>query len=68
MGHLDSYKNPINMDAAADILRRSDWGGYAIPTDGPYPFQWSWDSAIVALGWMRIDEERARLYKSLLAD
>ena len=30
-----------------------------MPTDGPYPFQWSWDSAITALGWLEFDEERA---------
>ena len=49
----------IDVEAAETILRNNDRGGYTVPTDGLYPFQWSWDSAIVALGWMRIDESRA---------
>ncbi len=49
----------IDIERAVDILRRNDRGGYTIPTDGLYPFQWSWDSAITSLGWLRVDEERA---------
>jgi len=45
-------------DARA-ILRRNDRGGYAVPTDGLYPFQWNWDSGFVAMGWMCFDEPRA---------
>ena len=43
----------------ADILRENDLGGYTVPTHGLYPYQWSWDSAITALGWLRVDEYRA---------
>ena len=30
-----------------------------MPTKGLYPFQWNWDSCLVALGWARLDEARA---------
>jgi len=50
---------PAERDAAVAILRKNDRGGHTVPTDGLYPFQWSWDSEITALGWMRIDEQRA---------
>ena len=49
----------IDFDKAASVLRDNDRGGYTVPTHGLYPFQWSWDSAITALGWQRIDEDRA---------
>ena len=46
-------------DEAARILRANDRDGHTVPTDGLYPFQWSWDSAITALGWLTFDEARA---------
>jgi alpha,alpha-trehalase len=46
-------------EAAARILRDNDLGGYTVPTKGLYPFQWNWDSCLVALGWARLDEARA---------
>lgn len=49
----------IDFEAARAILRKNDRGAYTVPTDGLYPFQWSWDSAITAMGWMHIDETRA---------
>ncbi|MER2490735.1 MGH1-like glycoside hydrolase domain-containing protein [Catenovulum sediminis] len=44
---------------AKEILKINDFGGYTVPTKGLYPFQWNWDSAITALGWMYVDEKRA---------
>ena len=44
---------------AADIIRANDRGGYTVPTRGLYPFQWNWDSCLVALGWACFDEDRA---------
>lgn len=32
---------------------------YTVPTEGLYPFQWNWDSCLTALGWAKIDEDRA---------
>ena len=46
-------------DRAREILRRNDRGGYTVPTDGLYPYQWNWDSCLVALGWATFDEDRA---------
>ena len=37
-------------EAARAILARNDRGGYTVPTDRLYPFQWNWDSAFVAIG------------------
>lgn len=44
---------------AQATLRQNDRGGYTLPTDGLYPFQWNWDAGITALGWMTFDPERA---------
>lgn len=59
MSVITSRPPTIDVESATAILRRNDRGGYSVPTDGLYPFQWSWDSAITALGWMTIDERRA---------
>lgn len=47
------------IEEAKKILKDNDMGGYTIPTHGLYPFQWNWDAAITALGWMKFDELRA---------
>ena len=48
------------LDASArKILEDNDRGGYTVPTSGLYPFQWNWDSCLVALGWAAFDEARA---------
>jgi glycogen debranching enzyme len=44
---------------AREILTRNDLGGYTVPTQGLYPFQWNWDSAFVALGFATFDMGRA---------
>jgi hypothetical protein len=46
------------VEAARAILRHNDRGGYTVPTDRLYPFQWNWDSAFVAMGWATFDEAR----------
>ena len=46
------------IEQARAILRRNDRGGYTVPTDRLYPFQWNWDSAFVAMGWATFDEPR----------
>lgn len=43
---------------ARDILNRNDRGGYTVPTNGLYPYQWNWDSAFVALGFAEFDRNR----------
>ncbi len=47
------------IEAAQAVLRANDKGGYTVPTARLYPFQWNWDSALVALGWVTFDPERA---------
>jgi len=47
------------IEQARAILRRNDRGGYTVPTERLYPFQWNWDSAFVAMAWSTFDEARA---------
>lgn len=44
---------------ARNILIQNDRGGYTIPTEGLYPYQWNWDSAFAALGFAQFDLDRA---------
>jgi glycogen debranching enzyme len=46
-------------DRARAILAANDRGGYTVPTDRLYPFQWNWDSAFVAMGFATFDIDRA---------
>jgi len=46
-------------EAARAILAANDRGGYTVPTEGLYPFQWNWDSAFVAMGFATFDLDRA---------
>ena len=55
-----AYANLGALHAAArQTLRDNDRGGYTVPSPALYPFQWNWDSAVTALGWMCFDEARA---------
>ncbi len=47
------------IEEAREILRRNDRGGYTVPTETLYPFQWNWDSAFCAMGFACFDIERA---------
>jgi len=49
----------VDRQAARDILRKNDRGGYTVPNGRVYPFQWNWDSAFVALGFDTFDRNRA---------
>jgi glycogen debranching enzyme len=46
--------------SAADVLRRNDTGRFVKPGPRAYPFQWNWDSALIAIGLSRLDPERGR--------
>src|SRR5918996_444969 len=46
-------------ERARAILRENDRGGYSVPTDGLYPFQWCWDSGFAAMGYACFDQARA---------
>jgi glycogen debranching enzyme len=48
------------LDAKARaILTGNDRGGYTVPTEGLYPYQWNWDSAFAGLGFAAFDIDRA---------
>lgn len=48
------------LDAEARrILQLNDRGGYTVPTEGLYPYQWNWDSAFAAFGFAAFDTDRA---------
>lgn len=50
----------VDLDQAAiDLLKRNDRGGYTVPTARLYPYQWNWDSAFCALGFASFDRNRA---------
>jgi mannosylglycerate hydrolase len=47
-------------DRALSVLRRNDTGLFTKPAPAVYPFQWNWDSALVAIGLARVDVARGR--------
>lgn len=51
--------SPTLDEQARAILRGNDRGGYTVPTDGLYPYQWNWDSAFAAWGFATFDLDRA---------
>jgi glycogen debranching enzyme len=46
-------------DAAVQVLRKNDLGGWTKPAPQLYPYQWSWDSAFIAIGLVHVDASRA---------
>ena len=42
----------VTIESARKVLRDNDRGGYTVPTHGLYPYQWNWDAAFCALGWI----------------
>jgi glucosylglycerate hydrolase len=60
-------------NAAVQVLRENDLGGWTRPAPRLYPFQWSWDSAFIAIGLVHVDASRAMreletLYSAQWAD
>lgn len=45
---------------AVEVLERNDTGLFVKPGPRVYPFQWNWDSALVAIGLAHVDPERGR--------
>ncbi|MBM6595197.1 amylo-alpha-1,6-glucosidase [Microvirga pudoricolor] len=56
---MNDMTRPDMAKAARAILARNDRGGYTVPTERLYPFQWNWDSAFVAMGFATFDVDRA---------
>jgi glycogen debranching enzyme len=46
-------------NAAVQVLRENDLGGWTKPAPRLYPYQWSWDSAFIAIGLVHVDASRA---------
>ncbi len=60
--------DPLASAARAVLVANDVDGSYTQPASGLYPHQWSWDSALVAIGWSTFDLERAKdELRSLLA-
>ena len=38
------------IDEAIRIIKMNDRGGFILPTNRLYPYQWNWDSGFTALG------------------
>jgi glycogen debranching enzyme len=47
-------------DRALSVLRANDTGLFVKPAPAVYPFQWNWDSALVAIGLAGVDAARGR--------
>jgi glycogen debranching enzyme len=47
-------------ERALAVLRSNDRGSFFQPGPVLYPFQWNWDSALIALGLARVDANRGR--------
>ncbi len=45
---------------AMDVLAKNWQGGFTIPCQGLYPFQWNWDSGFIAIGWAHFDIAKAK--------
>jgi alpha,alpha-trehalase len=56
---MNAENHALLCEQARATLRANDRGGYTLPTAGLYPFQWDWDAAVTALGWLTFDEPRA---------
>lgn len=56
-GRKGEYRALIPL--AAQILRANDMGGWTKAAPNLYPHQWSWDSALIAIGLARLDVPRA---------
>src|SRR5919109_754463 len=56
---MNDMTNSEMRKAAQAVLAKNDRGGYTVPTDRLYPFQWNWDSAFVAMGFATYDIDRA---------
>jgi Trehalase len=60
VANLSATATPHLADRAVSVLRGNDTGLFVKPAPDLYPFQWNWDSALVAIGLARIDVARGR--------
>ena len=53
---------------AINTIKNNDRGGYTVPTNRLYPYQWNWDSGFTALGIWHFNKWRAWLEITSLLD
>jgi glycogen debranching enzyme len=58
VGLTNADRNSLR-EAAIRLLSENDAGIYTKPSNGQYPHQWNWDSAVTAIGLAHIDVPRA---------
>ncbi len=64
---VDALRDAELARRARAILRANDTGMFVKPSAATYPFQWNWDSALIAIGLATVDPSRGRLeVRSLL--
>ena len=51
-------------DRALAVLRGNDTGLFVKPAPTVDPFQWNWDSAVIAIGLAQVDVARGRQPRS----
>ncbi len=56
------------IEEAINIIKMNDRGGYTVPTNRLYPYQWNWDSGFTALGIWHFNKWRAWLEIMALLD
>ena len=56
---VHALKAEVLRARAVEVLRKNDLGGWTKPAPRLYPHQWSWDSALIAIGLAHVDLERA---------
>jgi alpha,alpha-trehalase len=56
------------IEEAIRTIRVNDRGGYTVPTNRLYPYQWNWDSGFTALGIWHFNKWRAWLEIMALLD
>ncbi len=47
------------IEKAKEVLRKNWTGEFTIPASKLYPHQWSWDAALIAVGYAHFNQERA---------
>ena len=53
-------KNPFIKKAQEILIENFQEGGYTIPSKKLYPFQWKWDSGVIALGYAHFNMSNAK--------
>lgn len=61
-------KEKLIKEAIAILDSNFQEGGFTIPSQGLYPFQWKWDSGFIAIGLAYYDIDRAQLELKTLFD